>query len=205
MSGPYLHTKDGVPVLGDGFYEQIAQRLREARKLRQMSQKALSKASGLSVDSISRYERIRGPMHLPDLLKLCQALKITPNWVLYGSESTRYAHHVQENLLTHAGEIDHTEQIVRMSTLFHALHPQQRRAIEITLTAMLRANGFSDDDVNKLTRVSDTLSAAFKSNPYLDSVINALALRPDIIAAVEEMLKETPPDDPDPAPASETP
>lgn len=199
--GPYLHTKDGVPVLGKEFYRQVADRLKEARKLREMTQKELSKASGLSVDAISRFERHRGPIHLPDLLKLCQGLRITPNWVLYGTESTRYALHIQANLLTPAGEVDHTREVVRMSTLFLGLHPEQRRALEITLTAMLRANGHSDDDIRQICNAADTLSAAFSNNPYLDSVINALANRPDIIAAVEEMLKQNAterPDDPRP-------
>lgn len=199
--GPYLHTKDGVPVLGKEFYMQVSTRLKEARKRREMTQKELAKASGISVDAIRRYELHRGPIHLPDLLKLCQGLKITPNWVLYGTESTRYALHIQANLLTPAGEVDHTHEVVRMSTLFLGLHPEQRRAIEITLTAMLRANGHSDDDINQICNAADTLSAAFSHNPYLDSVINALANRPDIIAAVEEMLKEKPaprPDDPRP-------
>jgi len=190
MAEIYLHHEDGKPVLGAPFYEAIGGRLQQARKSRDLTQKDLSKLTGLSVDRIRTFEKHQVPPNGKEMLLLCHHLDVTPNWVYYGTDSIKHAKYIQSNLVNPKGYIDPTDQIVRMSLFFSILTPEERRAIEIILTSMVRGSGRTDEDIQKLLATSDTLKTAFSNNPFLNEAINKLAEDPDLLSKIEKAMSE---------------
>lgn len=53
-----------------------------AREMRGWSQRELAKQSGLTAAAISQFECCKREPNLESLIKLCQTLHITPNWLL---------------------------------------------------------------------------------------------------------------------------
>jgi transcriptional regulator with XRE-family HTH domain len=190
MSGISLHYKDGKPVLGVSFYEAINGRLKQARNARELTQKDLSKLTGLSVDKIRILEKHHIPPDGKEILILCHHLEVTPNWIYYGTDNIEHAKHIQNNLLNPSGYIDTTDQLIRMALFFSVLTPNEKRALEIVLTSMVRGSGRSDEDIKTLLQTAGTLTTAFSNNPFLNDTINELANDPDLINKINNTLSK---------------
>lgn len=196
----YLHTKDGKPVLGADYYEILAGRLKQMRKERGWTAAEFADRLGLSKDRLRILENHRGQPTIPELLRICQELDVSPNWFLYGSDSLNYAKHVQANLITKRGEIDTTKQLIRMSLFFSLLSPHERSALGIVLTSMLRGSHRTDEEIEAIHRTADSLAIAFSHNPFLDETIRRLAQDPELLPRIEaelarERAEKTPPAD----------
>ena len=66
--------------------QTIGTRLKEARDKRGWSQRELAVMSGSSNASISRWEANQREMTAGNIISVCYALDISPNWLLTGNE-----------------------------------------------------------------------------------------------------------------------
>lgn len=194
MTEIYLSYSDGKPVIGAPFYEAIGGRVRQARKTRNLTQKDLSQITGISIQKIRTFEKHAVPPSGKELLLLCHHLDITPNWIYYGTDSIKHAKHIQSNLVNAEGYVDSTDEIVRLSMFFSVLTPEERRAIEIILTSMIRGSQRSDEDIQRLIATSKSLTTAFSNNPFLNNIINALAADPELIERIEKAMARANPE-----------
>ncbi len=186
-----LYAQDGKPVLGADFYNLFGARVKQMRKERGLTAVQMAKESGVPRDTINVIEKHGHKPRLDELLKLCQYLEVSPNWLLYGSDSVNYARHVQANLITKKGEIDITEQLIRMSFFYSMLSPHERSAVNIMLTGMLRGSGRTDEDFEAIHRTADSMADALSHNPFLNPLIRALAQDPHLLPRIEaELAKE---------------
>lgn len=196
MADVYLHYQEGKPVLGAPFYEAIGGRIRQARKERGLSQKELAKATSLSIDRIRTFEKHQVPPSGNEILLICHHLDVTPNWIYYGTDNPKHVKHIQNNLLNPQGYIDTTDQLVRLALFFSVLTPNERRALEIILTSMVRGSGRSEEDIQRLLSTADTLKAAFSNNPFLNETINKLASDPELLERIQKAMTSLNDEDP---------
>lgn len=190
MADVYLHYQEGKPILGAPFYEAIGGRIRQARKTRNLSQKDLSKLTGLSIEKIRTFEKHQVPPSGKEILLICHHLDVTPNWIYYGTDNPKHVKHIQNNLLNPQGYIDETDQLVRLALFFSVLAPNERRALEIVLTSMVRGSGRTDEDIERLLATADTLKSAFSNNPFLNETINKLASDPELLSRVQQAMTD---------------
>lgn len=190
MADVYLHYQEGKPVLGVPFYEAIGGRIRQARKERNLTQKEFAKISGLSIEKIRIFEKHQVPPSGKEILLVCHHLDITPNWLYYGTDDPKHVKHIQNNLLNPHGYIDTTDQLVRLALFFSVLTPNERRALEIVLTSMVRGSGRSEEDIKRLLSTADTLKTAFSNNPFLNETINKLASDPELLEKIQKTMEE---------------
>lgn len=66
-------------------YQLIGKRLRTLRKNKRLTQEKVAELTNLSPQHISGIERGTAPLSLPALVRLCNALKATPDDVLFDS------------------------------------------------------------------------------------------------------------------------
>jgi transcriptional regulator with XRE-family HTH domain len=64
-------------------YKRIGRNIREVRHMRGLTQDALAEKTDLSSNHISHVEIGSSPVSLPALLKICEALEVTTDRILY--------------------------------------------------------------------------------------------------------------------------
>ena len=127
------------------FVNTLAERLKYARKLRDLTQKKLAQAAKVSQGAISNYEtRLRAsPRHL---LKLAAALKVNPLWLAEGvgpiETQTMALLTLQDNSL--ANQTAATWPFERISIAdVQSLSSEQRHMIEDVILTWTRNNSAS--------------------------------------------------------------
>lgn len=71
----------------------LGEKIREKRKLRRMTQKALSEQSGVSISFISDIEKGRTSPSIATLLKICEALDLPPYLLFLDEKGTQVMEH----------------------------------------------------------------------------------------------------------------
>lgn len=66
-------------------YKEIGRRIAERRKQQKISQQALAEILGISNNHLSGLERGKAGLSLEVLVGICNALKVTPDFLLMGS------------------------------------------------------------------------------------------------------------------------
>lgn len=92
----FAHSIDRI-VKGDGMelsYKEIGRRIAESRKHRNIKQQDLAEMVGISNNHLSSIERGKAGPSLELLVDICNALQITPDFLLMGS---RYAGNMPQN------------------------------------------------------------------------------------------------------------
>lgn len=124
--------------------EQFSDRLRHARKQRNLTQAALARASGLSQRTISSYET-GTRKSTTGLVQLAQALEVSPTWLITGTDAMD--HPASGSTKPLAGLQDIHQPPVSVTWPFASIKPSaywglpeaQRRVIEQTVAAMIAA------------------------------------------------------------------
>lgn len=76
------HDNDAVQTMG--------QRIRTLREAQGMTQEALAKAIGVSRGAVAQWELgVVANVRLQAFLRLCETLRTTPQYLLYGSDRSR--------------------------------------------------------------------------------------------------------------------
>lgn len=70
------------------LYEGLGKRIRQQRNLAQMTQEKLAEAAGISLSFLGHIERGSRKASLDTLVKLCNALQVSPQLLLQDSLST---------------------------------------------------------------------------------------------------------------------
>ena len=65
-------------------YHEIGERILQRRKEFGLTQERLSEQTGISINQISNLENSRSVPSVETILKLCEALKVTPDYFLLG-------------------------------------------------------------------------------------------------------------------------
>lgn len=192
MEKPYLFSRDGKPLLSQGFYESMAGRLKQARKERQITQEKLKELSGISINRIRILENNKGQPNGQELISLCHSLDISPNWYIYGTDSPKHVRYIQSNLINSGGHPNDASQIVRMAFIFSVLTPEERKSIEIVLTSMLRGSGRDTAEINSLLNIADTITSTFNNSPVLNEAVNSMINDPIFRKIMSEKLNQSP-------------
>lgn len=68
---------------------EIAQRLREARKARSITQTDLAKRMGVTRQTIIRWEENAGLLNCNYLAMICEILEVSADYLLFGTDTTK--------------------------------------------------------------------------------------------------------------------
>jgi transcriptional regulator with XRE-family HTH domain len=110
----------------------IGARLRAFRLQRKLSQTALATPLGITFQQIQKYEKGRNRISGSALVKLCELLNVKPEQLLGNGHGV---FHSEPDILHLFGEKD----MVRMLLEIGRLPATQRRAVTLTMIAMVRA------------------------------------------------------------------
>lgn len=67
------------------LYQELGKRIRQQRTLARMTQEKLSEAAGISLSFLGHIERGTRKASLDTVVKICNALKVSPNMLLQDS------------------------------------------------------------------------------------------------------------------------
>ena len=110
--------------------KEIGERIRAARQARNVTQVELARMIGAQQTNLSQIERgVRG-VGVGQILKLCQALKVTPDNLIGGQKPAASLRPQNERLLKRVRHIEklpaeHQDAVVRMLDAFLGTQPRQ--------------------------------------------------------------------------------
>jgi transcriptional regulator with XRE-family HTH domain len=68
---------------------EFAERLKQTRKNKKISQSKIAEKIGVHLSTYSNYDRGKQAPDIGVLVKICKILEVTPNWLIYGSETAK--------------------------------------------------------------------------------------------------------------------
>lgn len=131
---------------------KIAERLRKARDELGLTQTELAKKAGISRSAIVHYETAGTVPGGIELIKLSNALKVTPNYLLSGSETFLESDKPEHILATDNQEL----MIARISLCFLALDKPVREKMSELLISLVQQK-LSNDEFEVLMTFMDEL------------------------------------------------
>jgi transcriptional regulator with XRE-family HTH domain len=149
---------------------KIAERLRKARDELGLTQTELAKIAGISRSALVHYETggtVPGGL---ELIKLSNTLKVTPNYLLSGSETF-----LESNKPEHILATDNQELLIaRMSICFMALDKPVRENMSELLISMVQQK-LSAEEFPVLMTFMDELGSTLKGDsPEMEKVIETM-------------------------------
>ena len=138
---------------------KIAERLRKARDELGLTQTELAKTAGISRSALVHYETAGTVPGGIELIKLSNVLKVTPNYLLSGSEAFLDSTKAEHVLATDNQEL----LVARMSICFLALDKPVREKMSELVISMVQQK-LSTDEFELLMTVMDELGNALKGN-----------------------------------------
>jgi transcriptional regulator with XRE-family HTH domain len=121
------------PLLND--VKRVGERLRDARNAMELTQIALAEKSGVSRSAIVHYEQGNAPPGGNELIKLAATLRITPNFILSGSDDFFRSESVDQVLANAPPE----EIVPRLAMCFAVLDREMQEALSALLMTMAKA------------------------------------------------------------------
>jgi len=128
----------------------IGKRLKREREARELSQAALAKRADISRSAIAHYETGKVIPGGPELIKLADALEITPNFILSGSDE-----YFPSKEPEHALDVDDMTLILQMTLCFNQLDREIRKKFSALLVTLVK-EGMTDSEYQEFT---ETLNA----------------------------------------------
>lgn len=158
---PEIGKQSETPATLDRLAKEIGERIAAARNGLGLSQQALhvrtkqadSEKLGISRAVLSLYETGTNKPGAREIRILCNTLKVTPNWLLYGTESPAPATRASMDFL-HGSDIDIAS---RLAFAILALDPEYRNSLAQLTFSMLRKK-LSDTQLSSLMIVANMLS-----------------------------------------------
>lgn len=138
---------------------KIAERLRKARDELGLTQTQLAKTAGISRSAVVHYETAGTVPGGLELIKLCNVLNVTPNYLLSGSETF-----LESNKPEHVLATDNQQLLIaRMSICFMALGRPVREKMSELLISMVQQK-LSSEEFEVLVTAMDELGDALQGN-----------------------------------------
>lgn len=156
-----------TPAVPDAAESEFPGRLRAAREERRLSQNALERLTGISQAVIANYEAGRYRPGFREILRLCYALRLTPNRLLCGQEDP----FAQRDVVADFRPLDPNEPFdpQKLGATIHgalfllALDPDDRRALFAVVQSLVRKR-LKPDDLRRLEGVSEVLGKVFAAS-----------------------------------------
>lgn len=147
----------------------FASELIKARTEKGLTQSALSKQSGLSLSAIKAYEAGRNMPGARELRELCQALKVSPNMLLFGTDNPFIMETVPEN--------EHV-QSARMLALMPLLAKNESASV-LTLIHALAVARYGEETVRQALLKMDLMVGMTRELMTQAQVTNTTGTIPD--------------------------
>lgn len=148
MPNPHLpHLPDEI---------SFASELIKARNERGLTQAALAEKSGLSLSAVKAYESGRNMPGARELRELCQALQISPNKLLFGTELP-FAPRTLTNMLVDADSDDQVVFRMRLALIANMLAADERDAVS-TLVQSIAIARHGEAKIRETIKEADFLA-----------------------------------------------
>ena len=146
---------------------KIAERLKKARESEQVSQQTLAMKAGISRSAVVHYEQGKAVPGGLELIKLAKALRLSPNYILSGSDAFFESKASEHALATeHKGKLT-----MRMTLCLMALDREIREPLSALLMALLKAK-LSKEDYKGMIAIFETMDETM----------------PDLMQGVEQLM-----------------
>lgn len=193
MENQTMTQENQTPVQSSTDYS-IGSEIAKARKILGLTQVELARRSGISRDSLNKYESGK---HLPgarELRLLCDALGVSPNRLLLGSDEFNPPSSLLPALFTDGESSEHRD-FLRFMVVFRLLTTQEQKAV-MTMMESIIVGRIGIDAVNMMMAAMEGVVEAM--NPEVEQILgifDADAMTPErkeeINKQVEEKIKKT--------------
>ena len=172
-----------------GPEQGLAERLRLTREQRDMKPIELVRLAKITRQTLNKYEKGERLPTLHDLRKLCDALQVSPNFLLYGDEREGYVG--LGNPLGDYGDVADAEKkrvefALLLGMLAGALPPADLESLLRIVSALATSSGMTEADIQPFRKFARTAADQFASN---EDVL-ADAAKEAIEPALEEFMSE---------------
>jgi len=145
----------------------IGKRLKRERDARELSQAALAKKAGISRSAIAHYETGKVIPGGPELIKLADALEITPNFILSGSDE-----YFRSKEPEHALDVDDLTLMIRTSQCLQELDREVKLKFSSLLMTLVKEK-MTDAEYQKFLEALSWIEPMFREiksilDPYIE-------------------------------------
>lgn len=161
---------------------EIATELIRARTRAGLSQSQLAERSGLSRNAVMAYESGRNKPGAREIKLLCEALKLTPNKLIFGSEEPFKQ---TENVFDALGLTSENQEAVLFSVVFNMLGRDERQAVITLVHNLLEAR--HGEKFREMIEVTKIMATEFETGEA--GKILAEAITPTAINKIAEQVQ----------------
>jgi len=145
----------------------IGKRLKRERDARELSQAALAKKADISRSAIAHYETGKVIPGGPELIKLADALEITPNYILSGSDD-----YFPSKEPEHALDVDDFTLVIRTGQCLQQLDREVKQKFSSLLMALVKEK-MTDAEYQKFLEGLGWMEPMFREmkailDPYIE-------------------------------------
>lgn len=152
---------------------QIAERLKKAREALGLTQQQVADKAHVSRSAVVHYEKANVIPSGQELIGLAKALKITPNYILSGSEGF-FDSKAPEHALAAKDEDEHTR-AVRLSLCMKILDPEVAEAVSALLMALVKAKVPKNQHAALMKAVEGLSGAVLGMVPDIEGMVDSKA------------------------------
>lgn len=173
-------TSAHLPTLPDEI--SFASELIKARGELGLTQAQLAESSGLSVSAIKAYEAGRNMPGTRELRELCQALQVSPNKLLFGTELPFEARSLT-NLLVDGDTDDKAVSRMRLALAADLLSSDERQAV-FTLVSSIAIARHGEAKLRETSKTADFLAGMGRTltKATRDAVVTGREIDPQAVA-----------------------
>ena len=170
----------------------VAAELANARQRAGLSQNELHRLTGISRTVIAKYEVGENKPGARELKLLCDALKVTPNRVIYGKETPFESSPLHDALV-----LDSDEQMIIRGVLFMSMLTREDRAAVLTLIYSLLRGQRGKRAFDTMMKVVNVTSEALaeKISPAGKALAIPVSLQKKLTEGLEQKIKSVIPAD----------
>jgi len=165
MAETEAETTPGAAPFTEPPEDSLCYRLAEARRARDWRQVDVAKRAGTSVHQVSRYESGKSVPGVGMVRRLCDALAVTPSWLIYGTD---------DPLVHGEPDRDVAREVCRATMALAALNADDRRAFLSLVRHMLELQRGADD-ARKLYELADMMAEQMAQSESLQAQMEATA------------------------------
>jgi transcriptional regulator with XRE-family HTH domain len=138
--------------------DELAGTLIKARSALGITQNELHKRTGISREAIKGYESGRNKPGAREIKLLCESLNVTPNVLLFGSETPFEPTNTLYDLMQTSGQLD----LVKFVTLLNLLTGKEKSSISFLMESILLGR-HSRDELSRRLLGADFISGMMTS------------------------------------------
>lgn len=164
--------------------DELASTLIQARTAIGITQNELHKRTGISREAIKGYESGRNKPGSRELRLLCEALHVSPNMLLFGTETPFEPKGELFDMMQKSGQLDWA----KLATLFQLLTAKEKESIFFLIESILLGRQ-SREELAKKLHMSEAMSALFAQMLAHGKAIQEGSKKPEEIDIEADMQK----------------